>query len=146
MTSSRRIPITALAAAALLVLTTACGSSDREGDEAGEGCAEQLTAQAVAWLPTQVVLPPGSYAAGESRSTNNPDQRRAKLVVPTDLDTFLTFVNSNWPQAGLTVREGERDEHDTECGIELNAETGAINAVEHVCDSPWTEVELILGQ
>lgn len=97
---------------------------------------------ALAWLPHDLPLPPGTYATTDISAGG---LQRGMLVVPTDLHGFVVFALQQWPKVGFRLGRGDAEAHEAEDSFSKGDRVGAFRARSVYCDQSKTELLLVVG-
>jgi len=119
--------------------------------------------EALDWIPADLPLPPGSYAAedteapspsGSSESDTDADAEsgdaggahRGFLVVKMTVDQFKQFVTTNWPAAGYSLGRGDAEAGEAEGGFRKGDFGGVYRVRDVYCDPTMSELLLTYGK
>jgi hypothetical protein len=96
------------------------------------------------WLPADLPLPPGSYAAEIIPPASS---QRATFAVKASLSDFVRFILREWKEKrGWALGHGDAEpgEADDSFRAKDNVRVGAFKARSIYCDENWTLVLLVL--
>jgi hypothetical protein len=144
-----RLPSGALCLAAVAaVLVAGCGDNGDEdakktvGEVASVACPSQARAVRLpaGWA---VPLPSGAVPVDVRHSSNN--RVIVTSVVPSAEKDVLTAMQRNFSSAGLTLTDGETEQHDAESNFTGNGITGRWGIRELTgCDGPATRIDVVV--
>jgi hypothetical protein len=111
------------------------------------------------WLPTDLPLPPGTYATEDTESTTTTSAdadaeesdapagaRRGFLVVKMTVADFKQFVANNWPAAGYALGRGDAEAGEAEGGYRKGDFGGVYRVRDVYCDPTMSELLLTYGK
>lgn len=136
-------------------LLSACGNSTRDAAAGSTTTASTLPAKAcpplpeatgktLAWIPADLPLPAGSYVL-EDLSLPNLPYRSGDYVVPRDVEGFVRFVKSEWPERDWVLGKGEGEEGEAELAFHRGTLQGSFRIRAAFCDRSHTLLVLSLG-
>ena len=148
--------------------TVAAASSAPASSSASSGAPAQRTSACkpvpaqsggLDWLPTDLPLPPGTYAIAdtESPTTTSSDAdakesdaptgaQRGFLVVKGTPQDFKAFVTKNWPAAGYALGRGDAEAGEAEGGYRKGDFGGVYRVRDVYCDPTMSELLLTYGK
>ena len=110
------------------------------------------------WLPTDLPLPPGTYAIEDTDSpttTSDADAnvsdapagaQRGLFVVKMTVADFKHFVATNWPPAGYALGRGDAEAGEAEGGYRKGDFGGVYRVRDVYCDPTMSELLLTYGK
>ncbi|HEX4821214.1 MAG TPA: hypothetical protein VFV00_13510 [Acidimicrobiales bacterium] len=147
--------------------SSAAPSSASSGQRASACRPVPAQGEALDWLPADLPLPPGAYAAedtespsGSSASSAPSDSgtdtdaesgdtggaRRGFLVVKMTVEQFKDFVTTNWPKAGYSLGRGDAEAGEAEGGFRKGDFGGVYRVRDVYCDPTMSELLLTYGK
>jgi hypothetical protein len=109
------------------------------------------------WLPTDLPLPPGTYATQDTESPATSSDaaedsdapasaHRGLLVVKGTVQDFKLFVATNWPPAGYALGRGDAEAGEAEGGYRKGDFGGVYRVRDVYCDPTMSELLLTYGK
>jgi hypothetical protein len=98
----------------------------------------------VAWVPSDLSLPAGTYAVRDLDAGGPTATHRVVFVVPGTLTDFVRFAIASWPGPGWRLGRGEGENGEREDTFSRGAVRGRFRVRSAYCDGDRTELLLQL--
>src|SRR4051794_35838981 len=89
------------------------------------------------WLPSDLPMPPGSYAVSESVLNSG---KAGTMVVPLALTDFVRFALAQYPTAGWRLGRGDAEPGEAEDNFVKGSQGGAWRVRSSYCDASKSEL------